>query len=189
MVQFFIKTESKKDFFMNILKSLKEKSILFLILIFSFNVYAEETFLVQLNKCVLIELDMLKSSDLKILTNASLSLVCSKGLLNKTNCKIMEKNGDTSELIGQRDFVLSMSLGDTTEFRGDQDPTNLLILNQKQKKSFFYSREMKSQTLIQNTNCSGTYKDSNDLKKIFAPKKEEKKISKPQEITPAMIGE
>ena len=171
-----------------------EKTIKWLILITFISIKPafavdDDTFLLQLNKCVINQLDMGKSEELKVLIAPSMSVVCSRGNQTKILCKVMEKDGSSSTLVAERDYVISLTLGDTSELKGSEDSANLIVINRKQKKALYQARVMQSQTLAQTTICSGTYKDQSDLKKIMKPSTDNKPKGKPQEITPAMIGE
>lgn len=182
--------ENMKIFYETYLENINKCLILITLLVsVSAQAVEDETFLVILNKCVINQIDMLKSEDLKVLTHPPLNLVCSRGDLGKIKCKIMEKEGSSSTLVDEREFRLNLALGDISELKGEREHYNLIFINRKQKKAFYQSTKMESQTLAKQVVCSGVYKDAQDIKKMMKPEIPSRPKPKPQEITPAMIGE
>lgn len=182
--------EKMKFFYETYLENIN-KWLILITLVFSFSAQAveDETFLVILNKCVINQIDMLKAEDLKVLTHPPLNLVCSRGDLGKIKCKVMEKEGSVSTLVDEKEYRLHLALGDISELKGEGEHYNLVFINRKQKKAFYQSTKMESQTLAKQVVCSGVYKDAQDIKKMIQPATPPRPKPKPQEITPAMIGE
>lgn len=189
---FYLKVESKMVFckYIHIEKITK---ILILLAFLgmgrvAFGVVDESTFLIQLNKCVLNQYEMNKEGDLKVLTHPPLNLVCS-GTDSKTVCKVMEKSGNSSLLLKETEFSVNLNIGDTIEYKSLKGDYNFLYLNKRQKKAVYTSILMETQVFNKTVYCSGTYKDSQEIKKILKPEVPSKGKQAPIEIMPSRIGD
>lgn len=149
----------------------------------------DDAFFITLSKCARTEFDMSKASEFKILSAPEMSIVCSRE--SKIVCKIMEKTDKGSQLTSERKYEVYANLADIAEIRNTDDHNQSIIVNQKLKKAMYFSKEIKSLTIVTQTFCSGVYNDSKDIKKLINPTKsapnQYKKPSIP--LDPGMIGE
>lgn len=116
------------------------KLLILIIFLFSNAAFGvdDETFFLQLNKCVVNQYDMMKPDGVKILTAPALTVICSRGLGTKIRCKVMEKEGTSSSLLLERDYEVAMTLGDTSELKGVEEKANSFVVNRKLKKAIYY---------------------------------------------------
>lgn len=147
---------------------------------------SDEIFLVTLNKCVLNELNMKESQDLKLLAGPEMSMVCSRK--SQISCKVLKKEGGKFQLVSEMNFKLFGDIGDIGEIRTENEHSSL-ILNKKLNKAVYTSLEITSQSVVVQTVCSGTLKDTRAIKKSFNSPKNYEKKTEPVELTPSRIGD
>jgi hypothetical protein len=148
----------------------------------------DQIFLVTLNKCVTNELNMKEPQDLRLLAAPEMSLVCSRKA--QISCRILRKEDGQFQAISEKIFKVYADVGDMGEIRTEDDQHTSLVLNQKLKKAVYSALEITSQSLVRHTVCSGTLKDTREIKKVInPPKKDYEKKSTPVELTPSRIGD
>jgi hypothetical protein len=148
---------------------------------------ADEIFLVTLNKCVINELNMKENQDLRLLAAPEMSMVCSRK--GQISCKILKKEDGKFQLVGEMFFKVFADVGDMGEIRSDNQHESL-VLNQRLNKAVYTSLEIASQSVVKQLVCSGTLKDTREIKKtIIPPKRSSDKKNEPLELTPSRIGD
>lgn len=146
-----------------------------------------EIFLVTLNKCVVNELNMKESQDLRLLAAPEMSMVCSRKA--QISCRVLKKEDGKFQLVSETIFKVFADVGDMGEIRTDNQHESL-VLNQRLNKAVYSALEITSQSMVRQTVCSGTLKDTRAIKKtVIPPRKTPGKIVPEVELTPSRIGD
>lgn len=146
----------------------------------------DEIFLVTLNKCVVNELNMKESQDLRLLAAPEMSIVCSRK--SQISCRVLKKEDGKFQLVSEMLFKVFADVGDMGEIRTDNHHESL-VLNQRLNKAVYTSLEITTQSMVRQMVCSGTLKDTRAIKKTINPSKNYDKKNTPVELTPSRIGD